>query len=121
MTSICWKFRLAGADLTVNSKAYPALRSGVESAARTSCDRFTRTRSPAEKGCDGVRVSVLPSGENVTGPLAVPVARPKTRKLDAVIDEVRSGSSKVIEMAVFAGAIVLRTGLVETTSGCAAC
>src|SRR5262245_41927585 len=114
---------LAGAVWMRNSNAYPALRSGVESAARTSCDRFTRTRSPAEKVRPGgsVKVTVLSLLENAKlPPTTVPLARPKTRKLDGVTDECRMGSSNVTETVVFAGAMVCRTGFVDDTSGCAA-
>src|SRR5882724_11393741 len=88
ITSICWKVPAVGVAWTTNSQAKPALRSGVESAARTAWERFTTTVSPAEKGRDGVNVSVLSPFEKTLDPLAVPVARPKTRKLAGVIDAV---------------------------------
>src|SRR5262249_62340364 len=104
----------------MNSKAKPALRSGVELAARTSWERFTSTVSPAEKGFDGVKVSVWSPFEKAMVPVAVPVERPKTRKLDELIDEVCNAWSKVTEIVVSAGAKVCRTGTVDTTFGGAA-
>src|SRR5262245_10079773 len=86
-----------------------------------ACDRFTSTTSPAEKAREGVSVTVWPESENVSVPLFVPLERPKTRKLDAVTEEVRSAWSNVIETAVVAGATASRTGLVEVTCGSAAC
>src|SRR5689334_7149035 len=84
------KLRAAGWAATVNVKAYPAERSGVESAAKMACDRFTSTTSPAEKARDGVSVTVWSVSENVSVPVLVPLERPKTRKLDGVTEEVRS-------------------------------
>src|SRR5262249_9052819 len=104
----------------MNSKAKPALRSGVELAARTSWERFTSTVSPAEKGFDGVKVSVWSPFEKAMVPVAVPVERPKTRKLDELIDEVCNAWSKVTEIVVSEGAKVCRTGTVDTTFGGAA-
>ena len=74
----------------MNVKAYPAERSGVESAARMPCDRFASTTSPAENGRDGVSVTVWSVSENVSEPVLVPLERPKTRKLAGVTEEVSS-------------------------------
>jgi hypothetical protein len=57
--------------------------------------------------------------DNATAPVAVPVERPKTRRLEESMDDVSTGWSKVIEMAVPGEANVCRTGLVATTLGCA--
>src|SRR5690242_1449315 len=86
-----------------------------------ACDRFTSTTSPAENGRAGVRVTVWSESENVSAPFFVPLARPNTRRLEAVTDDVSSGWSKVIETAVVTGATLSRTGEVETTCGSAAC
>ena len=85
-----------------------------------SCDRFTRTVSPAANAFAGVKVTVLSPFEKISAPVALPVCLPKTWKLVDLTDEVLSAWSKVTEIGVWAGAMLFDAGLVEVTTGGAA-
>src|SRR5258705_158825 len=85
-----------------------------------SCDRFTRTVSPAANAFAGVKVTVLSPFEKASAPVALPVCLPKTWKLVDLTVEVLSPVSNVTEIGVAAGAMLFDTGLVERTTGGAA-